>query len=63
MPLLATNISIMPSESSFKKQVDFAREALKNFSAVKDLNVPGLIRTTLAELINTVVSYRFYPLR
>jgi hypothetical protein len=49
------NITAMPSEASFKKQAELAREALTNFNTIRQLKAPGLIKTALLELVETTV--------
>lgn len=44
------------SDIAFNKQVDAARDALKNFSTIAQLNAPGLIKTAMEELVTVVVS-------
>ena len=56
MSLSSTTITNMPSENSFKKQAEIAREALKNFNAIRVLNAPGMVKTALFELVEAVVS-------
>jgi hypothetical protein len=55
MLIVPTNISIMPSESSLKKQAEVVREALKTFHTIRALNSPGLIKTAIQELIDATV--------
>lgn len=54
------NISIMPSESSFKKHVDAAREALKNFNTVKTFKSSVVTRAAMVELIDVTVAFNHY---
>ena len=55
-------MSIMPSESSFKRQADLAREALKSFSAVKSIKSPIIVNAALKDLLdNTVAFNNFVP--
>jgi hypothetical protein len=54
------NISIMPSESSFKKQVEIAREALKNFNTVKTFKSSVVARAAMVELIDATVAFNSF---
>jgi hypothetical protein len=49
----------MPSESSFKKHAEIARDALKNFTTVRVLNAPTIVKTAVFDLIDAVIA--FYP--
>ena len=49
-----------PSEDAFKKQAELARQALKNFNAIRSLDAPGPIRTALYELVPATVSSLFF---
>lgn len=44
------------SDLAFNKQVDAARDALKNFNTISLLNAPSLIKTAMDELVATMVS-------
>jgi hypothetical protein len=55
MPIVPANISVMPSETAFKKQAELAREALTNFNTIRQLKAPGLIKTALSELVEATV--------
>jgi hypothetical protein len=55
MSLSPTSISKMPSENSFKKQAEVARDALKNFNTVRTLNAPSLVKAALTDLVETTV--------
>jgi hypothetical protein len=59
MSISPTAVVKMPSENSFKKQADIARDALKNFNTVRALNVPSLVKTALSELVEATVSFIF----
>ena len=60
--LSPTNITIMPSESLFKRHADLARDALKNFAAVRDLNSSTVVKAAIVELIDATVSFNnFVP--
>src|SRR5277367_5290977 len=54
------NISIMPSESAFKKQADIAGDALKTFTAVRDSKSLIIIRAAISELIDATVAFNNY---
>ena len=56
MSLNPVNISIMPSESSSKKHAEVTHEALKTFTMVHLLKSPVLIKTTVFDLINTIIT-------
>lgn len=45
----------MPSESSFKKQVESIRESLKNFLVVRTFKNPVLVKAAINDLIDTTV--------
>jgi hypothetical protein len=45
------------SDSAFNKQADAARDALKNFNTVAQLNAPGLIKTAMEDLVTAMVSF------
>jgi hypothetical protein len=62
MSVTPSNISIMPSESSLKKQTELVREALKTFNAVQSLNSPGLIKTALNELLDVTAHFSIFLL-
>ena len=52
----------MPSESSFKKQSELVREALKTFTTVRSLKAPGIVRSALFDLIDTTLElHPFVP--
>jgi hypothetical protein len=52
----------MPSESSFKKQVDLARDALKNFNTVKAFKSTVVARAAMIELLDSTVAFNnFIP--
>lgn len=54
----------MPSENSFKQHAELARNALKTFNAVRQLDSSALpvIKTALNELVNVTVDFtRFIP--
>jgi predicted translin family RNA/ssDNA-binding protein len=59
MSISPTAVVKMPSENSFKKQADVARDALKNFNTVRALNAPSLAKTALSELVEATVSFIF----
>lgn len=44
------------SDLAFNKQADAARDALKNFNTISQLNAPGLIKTAMDELVASMVS-------
>jgi hypothetical protein len=44
------------SDLAFNKQADVARDALKNFTTISQLNAPGLIKTAMDELVTAMVS-------
>jgi hypothetical protein len=46
-----------PSDASFTKQADVAREALRNFATISNLNVfmPGPVKTAMTELVEATV--------
>jgi hypothetical protein len=44
------------SDIAFNKHADAARDALKNFSTIAQLNAPGLIKTAMEELVTVMVS-------
>ena len=50
------NITIMPSESSFKKQTELVREALKNFMTVRALKAPRIVKTAVFDLVNATIA-------
>lgn len=52
-----TSIPSMPSENSFKKQAEVAREALKNFNMVRALNAPSLVKAALTDLVESTVRF------
>ncbi|KAF8801398.1 hypothetical protein BYT27DRAFT_7261939 [Phlegmacium glaucopus] len=47
----------MPSESSFKKQAQFACDALTNFNTVLPLKAPTLIKPALLELAESTAAF------
>lgn len=55
-----SNTSIKTSESSFKNQVELAREALATFNTVRDLNAPGIVRSALNDLIDKTAAFNQY---
>jgi hypothetical protein len=58
----ALNPTVMPSESSFKKQAELASDSLKNFTAVQDLKSSAVIKAAMTELIDaTVLFNNFVP--
>lgn len=57
MSLALTIVSKMPSENSFKKQADVARDALKAFNAVRSLNAPSATKAALSELVEATVCF------
>jgi hypothetical protein len=59
MSVAPTNIINMPSESSFKKQAEVARGALKNFNMVRNCNSPAVIKIALNELVDAIVRASF----
>lgn len=62
MSLQPLNIEIMPSESSFKKHAEAVRDALKNFSTIRNLKAPALINTAVVELIDSTIAFNpFIP--
>jgi len=52
----STKTTTTNSDLAFNKQVDAARDALKNFNAISQLNAPGMIKTAMDELVATMVS-------
>ena len=50
------------SDLAFNKQVDAARDALKNFNTISLLNAPSLIKTAMDELVATMVSFVLFYL-
>ena len=55
----STKTTTTNSDLAFNKQVDAARDALKNFNTISLLNASGLIKTAMDELITTMVSPAF----
>jgi hypothetical protein len=52
----ASNNVSMPSEASFIKQAELAREALKNFTTVSGLvNAPNIVRPALNDVVQATV--------
>jgi hypothetical protein len=52
----------MPSENTFKAQVEVARTALKNFNAIRQLDAPGPNKAAFDELVSSVeVFQNFVP--
>lgn len=52
----------MPSESSYKKHIEIAREALKNFTIVRNLKAPIIVKAAVDDLIDaTIALYPFIP--
>lgn len=46
-------------ETNFRQQAEAAREALKNFTAIRALNAPGPIKAAVLELVSSTVSFSF----
>lgn len=63
MSITPSNISVMPSESSLKKQTEIVREALKSFNTIQSLNSPGLLKTALNELLDATVFFHMPSFR
>ena len=62
MSLNPVNISIMPSESSFKKHAEVTHEALKTFTMVHLLKSLVLIKTAIFDPIDAIITvYPFIP--
>ena len=62
MSLNPDNISIMPSESSFKKHAEIAHDALTNFNAVRSLKSPVIVKTAVFDLIDAIIAFHpFIP--
>jgi hypothetical protein len=51
----STKTTTAQSDSSFNKQVELAREALKNFNAISQLNAPGPVKLAMEELVTVTV--------
>ena len=55
-------ISIMPSESSFKRQAELAQDALKMFTTVRSMKSTPVIMAAITELIDATVGFNnFVP--
>lgn len=54
------SVFTMPSESSFKKQIELIRESLKNFSAVRNLKAPVLVKAAINDLIDATIALNPY---
>jgi hypothetical protein len=52
----STKATTTQSDAAFNKQIEAAREALKNFSAIIQLNAPGPAKLAMEELVNITVS-------
>ena len=50
----------MPSESSFKKQVALAQDALKNFTAVQSLKSTAVLKAAISELIDSTIAFNHF---
>ena len=48
---LSLSESPMPSENTFKQHVELTRTALKTFTAIRQLDAPGPIKTAFDELV------------
>jgi hypothetical protein len=55
----ASKTTTTNSDLAFNKQADAARDALKNFNTIAQLNAPGLIKSAMDELIMVMVSPLF----
>ena len=52
----------MPSENTFKAQVELARAYLRAFQAVSDINAPAVVKSSLDLLADTVADFhKFIP--
>lgn len=52
----------MPSESSFRKHAEAARDALTNFTTVRSLKAPIIVRTAVFDLIDAIIAFQpFIP--
>jgi hypothetical protein len=51
----SSTVDNQPTEAAFLKQAEVAREALKNFLAIKALNHPAIIKPALYEVITSTV--------
>ena len=54
------HITIMPSKSSLKKQVDSTHKALKNFNAVKSFKSLVIVRAAIIKLIDITIAFNQY---
>ena len=54
------SISIMPSESSFKRQAELAQEALKTFTAVRSMKSTTVVTAAITELIDATVAFNHF---
>lgn len=52
--------STMPAESTFKKHAQSIRDALTNFSTVRALKAPALIKTAVLDLIDATIALNPY---
>ena len=57
-PSLSTKF--MPSENTFIQHVEAARAALKNFNAVRQLDVPGPVKTAFNELVAVIAEFNTF---
>lgn len=56
------NISIMPSENSFKRQADAASDALKVFVSVQNSKSTAVVKAAMTELIDATIGFNnFVP--
>ena len=51
------------SDLAFNKQANTARDALKNFTTVAQLNAPGLVKMAMEDLVTDMVSFSVFHLQ